>query len=126
MAVNDSATTDEDTAVTINVLANDTDVDGDTLTPIQVSGPSNGTLILNGDGTFRYSPNSNFNGTDSFTYKVTDGTLESNVATVTITVGAVNDAPVANPDSFTVDEDNTLTIAHRGSWATTRTWTARR
>ena len=67
-----------------NVLANDSDPDGNPLTAILVSGPSNGSLTLNADGTFNYTPNSGFTGTDSFTYKANDGALDSNVATVTI------------------------------------------
>ncbi len=78
------------------VLSNDTDVDSD---PIQVNtsavtGPANGTLTMNPDGSFRYTPNANFNGTDSFTYKANDGSLDSMAAVVTITVHPVNDAPV--------------------------------
>ena len=65
------------------------------------AGPANGTLTLNADGSFTYTPNANFNGTDSFTYQANDGTADSNVATVTITVNAVNDAPVASDDSYT-------------------------
>ena len=78
------------------MLGNDTDVDGDTLTAVAASaGPAHGTLTLNADGSFTYTPAANYNGTDSFTYKANDGTADSNVATVTITVDAVNDAPVA-------------------------------
>ena len=57
-------------------------------------------LTLNADGSFTYTPNANFNGADSFTYTANDGTADSNVATVTITVDAVNDAPVAVNDSL--------------------------
>jgi len=71
-----------------NLLANDTDPDSPTLTANLVTGPSNGTLVLNADGTFTYRPNANFIGTDSFTYQASDGNLLSNVATVTITVTA--------------------------------------
>ena len=60
------------------VLSNDTDADGDTLTAIKVTDPANGTLILNADGSFVYTPNANFNGTDSFTYKANDGSADSN------------------------------------------------
>src|SRR5439155_319271 len=80
VARDDSATTDEDTAVVINVLANDSDVDGDSLTAAVVSGPSHGTLTPSANGTCTYTPAANFNGSDSFTYKANDGTTDSNVA----------------------------------------------
>ncbi|MFN4764668.1 Ig-like domain-containing protein, partial [Gillisia sp. Q332] len=62
VAVDDTATTDEDTAVTVSVLTNDTDVDGDTLTVTETTAPSNGSVVINGDGTITYTPNENFNG----------------------------------------------------------------
>ncbi|MCH8292918.1 tandem-95 repeat protein [Candidatus Poribacteria bacterium] len=89
VAVDDADSVDEDNILTVaapGVLTNDTDVDGDALTAVWVSGPANGTLTLNADGSFTYTPNANFNGTDSFTYKANDGALESNVATLAITV----------------------------------------
>jgi VCBS repeat-containing protein len=101
----DSYTTDEDTPLNIaapGVLANDTDGNNDTLTAALVSGTTNGMLSLNPDGSFTYTPAPNYNGSDSFTYKASDGAADSNVVTVTITVNAVNDNPVANPDSLTV------------------------
>ena len=73
------------------VLANDSDVDSATLTAVLVSGPSTGTLTLNRDGTFLYQPNAGFAGTDTFTYRASDGTNLSNTQTVTITV--TNNAP---------------------------------
>jgi CSLREA domain-containing protein len=94
VAENDSFSTPEDTALDISVLANDTDPDpGDTLSVHIVSNPANGRLTENPDGTLKYTPNPDFNGTDSFAYKASDGELDSNPATVSITVGAVNDAP---------------------------------
>ena len=74
-----------------SVLGNDTDVDGDVLTSVLQSGPANGTLSINPNGTFTYTPNSGFFGVDSFTYVASDGELNSNLVTVTITVVAVND-----------------------------------
>ncbi len=71
-----------------SLLANDNDPDGPTLTAALGTGPSNGSLVLNSDGTFTYRPNVGFTGTDTFTYTVSDGTTTSNVATVTITVTA--------------------------------------
>ena len=113
VAANDGYTVDEDTTLTIpapGLLGKDTDVEGDALTAILVSGPASGTLTFDGDGSFVYTPNANFNGTDGFTYKANDGSADSNVATVTLTVNPVNDVPVALNDSYTVNEDTTLTI----------------
>lgn len=103
-AVGDSYTTNEDTPLTANgagsnpagVLANDTDPDGDSLNAVLVSGPSHAAtngFTLNQDGSFSYTPAANFFSTDNFTYKATDGSADSNVATVTTTVTSVNDAP---------------------------------
>jgi len=89
VAVDDAYEMDEDTVLTINapgVLNNDTDADGDTLTAVLVAGPTNGTLTLNADGSFTYTPAPNFFGTDTFTYVANDGTSDSNIATVTLTV----------------------------------------
>src|SRR5207244_838130 len=97
VAVNDSYTTAEDSTLTVSapgVLTNDTDVDGDSLHAILVSGPSHGTLALNSDGSFSYTPAANYNGPDSFTSHYRAGSATSNVAVVSITVTAVNDAPV--------------------------------
>jgi uncharacterized delta-60 repeat protein len=114
VASNDSYSVDEDVVLTASapgVLGNDTDVDGDTLSASVVSGPSHGTLNMNADGSFSYTPNANYNGSDSFTYKANDGQADSNVATVSITVNAVNDAPVAVDDAYSLDEDQTLIVA---------------
>lgn len=72
----------------VNVLANDRDPESNPLTALLVSRPANGTLTLNANGTFTYRPNTGFTGTDRFTYRASDGTATSNVATVTITVTA--------------------------------------
>ena len=117
VAIDDSYTTDEDTPLTIaapGVLANDTDVDGETLTVVPGTGPANGTLTLNADGSFTYTPNANYNGSDSFTYQANDGTTSSNAATVNITVNGVVDVPVATNDSYSTNEDTPLTIAAPG------------
>ena len=104
------------------VLKNDTDVDGDSLGAVVVSGPGHGTLTLNPDGSFTYTPAANFNGTDSFSYRARDAALDSNVATVTIAVNAVQDPPVAaaGPDQ-TVDESTRprSTAAGRSTWTAT-------
>lgn len=81
------------------VLANDTDADGDTFTAQLLSQPTKGTLVLNADGSFAYTPNANTNGADSFTYRAVN-ILNSAPATVTINVAAVNDPPVAVNDSY--------------------------
>ncbi len=86
VANDDSATVDEGGTVGGNVLTNDTDVEGDTISAQLVTGPSNGTLTFNPDGSFSYTPNADYNGVDSFTYKASDGTAYSNAATATITV----------------------------------------
>ncbi|MEM4358198.1 MAG: tandem-95 repeat protein [Candidatus Pacearchaeota archaeon] len=96
------------------VLANDNDTDGDTLTAILVSSVSNGNLIFNSDGSFIYTPDPNFNGIDSFSYIVSDGMDNSSVATVTINVSPVNDAPLANDDTYSVNENDILTISAPG------------
>ncbi len=95
VANDDSFSTGEDTALTnANVLTNDNDDDGDPLTAALISPPANAVnFTLNPDGSFFYMPNPNFHGSDSFTYKANDGNLDSNTATVTITVNPVNDAP---------------------------------
>ena len=81
---------------------------------ILVSGPASGTLTLNPDGSFTYQPGPDFNGTDSFTYKASDGTDESAPATVTIDVSPVDDAPQAVDDHYGMNEDGTLAIAAPG------------
>lgn len=114
VANNDSATTNENSAVNINVLANDTDVQSDPLTPALVANAANGNAVLNPDKTFTYTPNPGFSGSDSFTYKVNDGFSDSNTATVNITVNAVNVAPVANGDDYSTTSGSTLNIGAPG------------
>ena len=82
----DTATTNQETPVTINVLANDTDADGDSLTAVIASPPTNGTVFINADQTIQYTPALGFSGLDSFTYVADDGADQSTAATVTITV----------------------------------------
>jgi VCBS repeat-containing protein len=108
----------EDTPLTIaapGVLGNDTDPDNDPLTAVLSSAPANGTVALNADGSFTYTPNKDFAGTDRFYYKASDGQLLSAATPVLITVKQVNDAPVANNDSYSVNENGTLTIAAAGA-----------
>ena len=103
--VADSATTNEDAAVTVNVLANDTDIDGNTATLVSATDGTNGITTVNTtDGTVTYTPNANFNGTDTFTYTNSEGNSES----VTVTVDAVNDATTVVAESVSVAEDSTI------------------
>src|SRR5439155_1003886 len=87
-----------------------TDIEGSALTYAVVSGPAHGTLSGSAPS-LTYTPAANYNGPDSFTFKANDGSLDSNVATVTIAVVAVNDAPVATSDTATTSEDTAVTIA---------------
>jgi VCBS repeat-containing protein len=100
VANDDAYATNEDitlnVAPVLGVLANDTDADSDPLTAVLQTSVSNGSLTLNPNGSFTYTPDPNFNGSDSFTYVANDGSVDSNIATVTITVNAVNDVPVAD------------------------------
>ena len=95
LAGDDSYQVDENATLTVTaltgLLVNDSDIENDSLAAIRLSGPANGTLSLSANGAFVYMPNANFNGTDTFTYLANDGTLDSNTATVTITVNPVND-----------------------------------
>ena len=108
VAENDTFTTDEDTELTGTVTGNDTDSDGDELTYSLIDGVSNGTLNLNADGSFTYNPATDYHGTDSFDYLVTDADGKTSTATATIEVNPVNDAPeIANPiaDQASLDDE---------------------
>jgi len=96
------------------VLDNDTDPENDPLTAFLVSDVAAGTLVLAADGSFTYTPNADFNGADLFTYRADDGTASSNVATVTLTVTPVNDAPVAVADAYDEEEGIALSVAAPG------------
>jgi len=113
VAVNDAYSIPEDNVLTVltpGVLDNDSDPEGDTLRAIKVSDPAHGTLVLNTDGSFTYTPNLNYYGGDTFTYRANDGQVDSNVATVSITVTPVNDPPVANLQAVTTAEDTSVGI----------------
>ncbi len=125
-----TATAAEDNPILITLSASDSD--SGNLTFTLVTGPSNGNLgaislptcaiVPNGTGTpgsncsatIPYTPGANFGGADSFTFKVNDGSLDSNVATISVTVNAVNDIPVAANDFYSVDKDTLFTIAAPG------------
>ncbi len=112
-AKDDTYTTLEDTPLVVNsggVLVNDADPDGDVISVLLVKSVSHGTLVLSTNGTFTYTPATNFNGTDSFTYRGTDGIDTGNVATVTIDVTPVNDPPIVINDGTNTLEDVAVTI----------------
>ncbi|MGB0681988.1 MAG: Ig-like domain-containing protein [Magnetovibrionaceae bacterium] len=120
VANDDTATTGEDSSVTVNVLANDTDADGDTLTvvddSVSILGGAGGSVVLNDDGTISFTPDDSFDSLDDgesttveIEYTVTDGSA-TDTATATVTVTGSNDGPVASDDTATVDEDSTVKI----------------
>jgi len=108
----DSLTTREDTAVSIALAGSDPD--GDPLTFSVLEGPSHGSLSGT-EPNLTYTPNANFNGSDVFTFKVNDGTVDSEPATVSITVTPVNDPPMADAESTTAQEDTPVSIGLTGS-----------
>jgi len=102
VANNDSYSTTQGQVLTVaapGVLGNDTSPGGNPLTVIKVTDPANGVLTLNADGSFTYTPNSAFSGTDSFTYKASDGVATSNVATVSIAVTSASQASIWSPST---------------------------
>ena len=104
-------TTNEDNAIAIDVLSNDSDVDSDALTIGEFTNGANGTVSTGPAGNLIYTPNANFNGIDSFTYTVTDGELTS-TATVTVLVNPINDVPQINITTLQFSEnDPVLTIS---------------
>jgi outer membrane protein OmpA-like peptidoglycan-associated protein len=109
IAVNDAKTTEMNTPTTINVLSNDSDVDGDTLSVVSKTNPGNGSVSLSG-GTFTYTPNNNYTGTDTFDYTITDGNGHNVTATVTITIVNSNVAPDAVNDSASTHKNTAVSI----------------
>ena len=108
VAADDSDTTEANTPIDIDVLGNDNDVDGDTLSVSAVGVAGNGTTAINPDGTIRYTPNSGFEGTDSFTYTVSDDNGGNDSAMVTVTVSAApNQPPVVSAIMAGLGEDDT-------------------
>ncbi len=110
VANDDNMTVDEDGFVTVDVLANDTDVDGDMLTVSNVEQATNGEVYFNANGGIVYEPFADFNGSDSFIYHVTDVFSETASATVFVTVYPVNDAPDAYEDFAQTAENTQLII----------------
>ncbi|MEQ8383231.1 MAG: Ig-like domain-containing protein [Coleofasciculus sp. A1-SPW-01] len=120
VANNDNFTTDEDTAISLNLLANDSDLDtNDTLTISAVdTANTQGTVQINPDNTVTYTPATAFQSlsvgesiTDQFTYTLDDGNNHTATAIVSVTVNGINDNPIANNDTATIDEDTATTIA---------------
>ncbi len=110
VAQNDTATTTANTPVTIDVLANDTDAEKDTLTISSVTASSNATATIS-NNKILYTPKTDYTGTDSFTYKVSDGQLEASATiTVTVTAAATNKAPVATNDTATTTSGTAISI----------------
>ncbi len=114
VATADAFSGNEDTMITGNVLTNDTDVDGDMLTASLVADVATGTLTLNPNGSFTYTPAANATGDVTFTYRANDGTGNSNTVTVTLTLTAVNDPPVGAVDSYNTVAGVTLTVVAPG------------
>ena len=112
-ANDDTATTDEDTSVTVDVVANDSDPDGDALDVSTItSGPSHGTAQITGasnDG-IQFDPGDDATADVSITYEVSDGNGGTDTATLNVTVNPINDAPTANDDTATTDEDTPLSV----------------
>ncbi|MCE8009894.1 Ig-like domain-containing protein, partial [Aestuariivita sp.] len=106
----DTALVDEDSSVNINVLANDTDVDGDMLMVTSASA-LNGTVQIENDYSLTYIPDPDYFGPDTISYDISDGKGGTASSTVSVTVTAQQDGPVANPDTALVDEDSSVNIA---------------
>jgi VCBS repeat-containing protein len=113
VAANDTFGVNEDQVLNVpapGVLANDTDADANPLTALLVSNAAQGTLLFNANGSFTYTPTPNFNGADGFTYKANDGQADSNVATVSLNITPVNDAPQGTDTTVTTLEDTPYTF----------------
>jgi PKD repeat protein len=128
-ATNDTYSTNEDVALSVaapGVLGNDSDPNGDALSAVLVTGPSHSAAFaLNANGSFSYTPAANYHGPDSFTYRASDGTLESALATVSLTVNPVNDGPVVSAgDDATIDEGSTFSGSGSFADPDADSWTA--
>jgi VCBS repeat-containing protein len=112
-ALGDSYRVREDTTLHVaapGVTGNDSDADIDAPRAALVGGPAHGTLVFHADGSFDYTPAANYSGPDSFTYKVNDGALDSNTATVNLAITPVNDAPAGADRTVTALEDTAFTL----------------
>jgi hypothetical protein len=110
-----SVNEDEPFVAAVSVLSNDyTDYGNDPLSAVIVEEPLHGTLDFSPDGTFSYTPDPHYYGNDTFQYEATDGSVTSNVATVTISVIYLNDTPVAGQEDYELDEDGALNISAPG------------
>src|SRR5439155_5986 len=113
VAVDDNASTGEDVPVTISPLDNDSDVDGDSLT-ISIVTATNGTAVIVGGTNVLFTPATNFNGTATIGYTISDGNGGTASALITVTVNPANDPPVAADDSYTMNADTTLPVSAPG------------
>ncbi|MCP4195390.1 MAG: tandem-95 repeat protein, partial [Planctomycetaceae bacterium] len=112
-----NAVVNEDETLVVSapgVLLNDTDPEFDTLTAVLVTDVSNGTLTLNSDGSFNYTPANNYFGSDNFSYLANDGVDDSNIATATITINSINDAPIATGESYSLSVGNIFSLPTPG------------
>ena len=109
-ATDDAAVTDEDQAITLDVLANDTDPDLNPLTVSAVGPGAFGTVSINENGTVTYTPDGDAHGTDTFTYTLSDGKGGFSTAIVSVTVNPINDAPVAFDDSVKTTQNQAVTF----------------
>ena len=118
VAMDDEYETQEEEPLVVDVpgiLANDEDVDDSTFTIVLIGSVSNGVLELDDDGSFTYTPDNGYSGTDQFYYRINDGELSSDIATVIIVVTPVDDAPVAEDYNIITDEDVSTTITLVGT-----------
>ena len=106
-ATNDTLILDEDTFANINVLANDTDLDGDTLS-VTATSANQGSVNINEDNSLRYTPNTNFAGNDTISYTIEDGKGGATTGTVSVTINTINDTPIATSNNVETPEDTTF------------------
>ena len=116
VAPNSTLNTNKDVAASATLLANDVDTPASQLTYAVVTAPAHGTLALTTTtGQYTYTPTADYYGSDSFTWKANDGSLDSNVATVSITVAPVNHPPIANAQTLSTNENTALSLTLTGS-----------